>query len=106
MRAISPSGATADSAYRYAASPSDSTAIVRATMPSPPVTPTCRCSGRMPTVTRSPARSVDASTAARCVSPDSKRTSAPSADADSTTPARKFIFGEPMKPATNWFAGA
>ena len=57
-----------DSAYRYAASPSDSTAIVRAEMPSSDV-PTCRCSGRIPTVTLSPCFTAAGSTATRWLSP-------------------------------------
>src|SRR6266446_6353645 len=68
-----------------------------------PSSATAKCSGRTPTTTSRPSGSSERTGIGRCTPP-------PTATASpvpflAMRPVRKFIAGEPMKPATNWFAG-
>ena len=63
------------------------------------------CSGRAPSVTLAPTGSEVASAATCTTVPSCSLTVASVVVADTSSPAMKFIFGLPMKPATNWFTG-
>jgi hypothetical protein len=65
----------------------------------------CRCSGRSPSVTSSPGFARAASTTTRSDSPLGNATVAPRASACTSFAGRKFIRGEPMKPATKRLSG-
>src|SRR5476649_2590199 len=59
-----------------------------------------------PTVTESPTFALPGSTAVSWVSPVAYFTSTPSLNTCVISALKKFIFGEPIKPATNLFCGA
>jgi len=84
--------------------PSDSTKVTVVSIRLSPAA-VLRCSGRTPSVTLSPARAPAASTAQRISAPLPSLTSACAACASTISAARKFIFGEPMKPATKRLSG-
>ena len=69
-----------------------------------PRSPTFRCSGRAPSVTASPGLMPPNRRGRRIVWPLRSMTAEPSSEA-TILASRKFIFGEPMKPATNLFRG-
>ena len=99
--------------YAYSSDPIDSTTSSLARnfirpAPSPSTAASSKCSGRAPAITSMPplwppgaACSLRRSSSPIGASPNGSLTTSPSSRA-----GRKFIAGEPMKPATNRFAGS
>src|SRR5882672_1104665 len=73
------------------------------TSASTPSSATAKCSGRTPTTTSRPSATPECAGMGRCT-PSPTATASP-APLRAMRPARKFIAGEPMKPATKRFAG-